>query len=211
MMDRAQNTTNLHDGDVLTVLSRSPSARSWTEEWELGVRVEEVILEISQTIIKSNTAGKASQKTLGLLTGLPPRAPYAFHPPSALSTTLQSKLTTAATGPIQRVKIHNSEHGLLLHPPPPLQKTSTDKINKQYGNWPPPPPPPGNPPPMNYQQQQGKLPTPHPGPGGWQQGNGRGYNGNWNGPRGRGNYRGRGGGWWITIYQLKPCTITCMT
>jgi hypothetical protein len=80
-------------------------------------------------------------------------------------------------------------------PPPPLQNMQFNTPNQQqYGSWPPPPPPPPGNPPINYQQQQGNYPP--SGPGGWQQGNGRGYNGNWNNGshRGRGNYRGRGGG-----------------
>lgn len=96
-------------------------------------------------------------------------------------------------------------------PPPPLRNMPFNGPGPQFGAWPPPPPPPNtnfnpsNPwpppppgqPPMNFQHpQQQPIAYPLSGPGGWQQGDGRGYNNSgWNnGPpnRGRGNFRGRG-------------------
>ena len=87
-----------------------------------------------------------------------------------------------------------TQPGLWPPPPPPLQNMHFSPSNPQ--SWPPPPPPPPPPgnPPIVYQQNTGNFPP--AGPGGWQQGDGRGYNGNGcsNGGYmgGKGGYRGRG-------------------
>lgn len=104
-------------------------------------------------------------------------------------------------------------------PPPPSTNMNFNPSHQQMGSWPVPPPPPGPPPgnpPTNYQQltdfpQQSNYQQPNfqqgghqqqqyspTGPGGWQQGNGTGYNNHnnnaWhpNQRGGRGGYRGRG-------------------
>lgn len=131
--------------------------------------------------------------------GLPPRPPIPSIPPPPFQgqNPFNSNFPPPPPPPLQNQNFNGQNHQFGAWPPPPPPPLQSQNFNaqnqQQYGSWPPPPPPPGNP--MNYQQQQGSY-APPSGPGGWQQGNGRGYNGNWNGPRGRGgNFRGRGGGW----------------
>jgi len=130
---------------------------------------------------------------------LPPRPPMPQIPPPPFQQPFNPNFPPPPPPPLQNMPFNGQEQfgAWPPPPPPPLQNMPFNGQNQQqYGSWPPPPPP-GNPPPMNYQQQQGGYPP--SGPGGWQQGSGRGYNGNnnWNGSHrgGRGNYRGRGGGW----------------
>ncbi len=126
--------------------------------------------------------------------GLPPRPPI---PPPPFQQPFNPNFPPP---PIPNMPFNgqNQQFGAWPPPPLPLQNAQYNSPNQQqYGSWPPPPPPPPGNPPMNYQQQQQQSGYPPSGPGGWQQGNGRGYNnGNWNGSHrgGRGNYRGRGGG-----------------
>ena len=124
--------------------------------------------------------------------GFPPRPPIPSIPPPPFQQPFNPNFPPPP--PPQFNGQGQNQFGAWPPPPPPPLQNFNLQNQQQYGSWPPPPPPLGNPPQMPYPQQQGNYPQPPSGPGGWQQGNGRGYNGNWNGPHGRG-YRGRGGGW----------------
>lgn len=110
--------------------------------------------------------------------GLPPRPPVPPIPPPPFQQPFNPNFPLPPPP-------FNGQHW-----PPPNPPPFNGSNQQNYGSWQIPPPPLGPPPQMNYPQQQGNYPP--SGPGAWQQGNSRGYNSNW---KGRGNYRGRGGGW----------------